>query len=413
MKKTYSGFPDDCSPEQLEALAKFRTEVRNQGCTDPPYDDPYLLRFLRARKFDLPKTLLMWNNFIKWRKENNVDEILAKEFPEIPEAKKYYPHGYFRTDKLGRPIYIERIGHLKFDPLVKTIPLEKLQLYFVQSYERLIFEIFPACSRATGKRVEQTCYIIDLKGAGMKMFSSKMREIINLASKIGQDYYPEILGSMFIINAPMFFSGIWSVIKVFLDEKTVKKINILGSSYQKELDKYIAPENLPDFLGGKVTSQDYGEPFGNEQGPWKDDQFKGLNLIKPNEEIEVIPAQKQTIQIEPVPVKQEVVEEKHLQASVPEVRANEEHPMLFDDRKIYSICPIPEDHEPEREREVRANGEHPMVLENERIVSIRPINEGHEPEWEMPPIAEELPEKNLVRDFNPLICSMGSLTTRR
>lgn len=384
MKKTYSGFPDDCSPEQLEALAKFRTEVRNMGCTDPPYDDPYLLRFLRARKFDLPKTLLMWNNFIKWRKENNVDEILAKEFPEIPEAKKYYPHGYFRTDKLGRPIYIERIGHLKFDPLVKTIPLEKLQLYFVQSYERLIFEIFPACSRATGKRVEQTCYIIDLKGAGMKMFSSKMREIINLASKIGQDYYPEILGSMFIINAPMFFSGVWSVIKVFLDEKTVKKINILGSSYQKELDKYIAPENLPDFLGGKVTSQDYGEPFGNEQGPWKDDQFKGLNLIKP-EEIEVIPAQKQTIQIEPVPVKEVfvqevVVEEKHLQAYVSEVRTNEEHL---------------------------------MVLETERIVSIRPINEGHEPEWEIPPIAEELPEKNLVRDFNPLICSMGSLTTRR
>lgn len=372
MKKTYSGFPDDCSPEQLEALAKFRTKVRNMGCTDPPYDDPYLLRFLRARKFDLPKTLFMWNNFIKWRKENNVDEILTKEFPEIPEAKKYYPHGYFRTDKLGRPIYIERIGHLKFDPLVKTIPLEKLQMYFVQSYERLIFEIFPACSRAAGKRVEQTCYIIDLKGAGMKMFSSKMREIINLASKIGQDYYPEILGTMFIINAPMFFSGIWSVIKVFLDEKTVKKIHILGSSYQKEMDKFIAPENLPDFLGGKVTSQDYGEPFGNEQGPWKDDQFRGLNLIQANEEVQVIPAQQE-----------EIVEEKQLEGFVLEIPSKEGHP---------------------------------MVLEDERIVSIRPIIEGHEvnePEWEMPPIAEEFPVKNSVRDFHPLICSMGSLTTRR
>jgi len=50
------------------------------GCNDPPYDDAYLLRFLRARKFDLAKTLTMWNNFIKWRKENNVDEIDVGSF---------------------------------------------------------------------------------------------------------------------------------------------------------------------------------------------------------------------------------------------------------------------------------------------------------------------------------------------
>jgi len=45
------------------------------GCTDPPYDDAYLLRFLRARKFDLAKTMAMWKSFIEWRKENGVDEI--------------------------------------------------------------------------------------------------------------------------------------------------------------------------------------------------------------------------------------------------------------------------------------------------------------------------------------------------
>jgi len=381
--KQYSGFPDDCSPEQLEALAKFRQEVRNMGCTDPPYDDPYLLRFLRARKFDLTKTLEMWRNFIKWRKENNVDDILTKEFPEIPEAKKYYPHGYFRTDKLGRPIYIERIGHLKFDPLVKTIPLDKLQLYFVQSYERLIFEIFPACSRAAGKRVEQTCYIIDLKGAGMKMFSSKMREIINLASKIGQDYYPEILGTMFIINAPVFFSGVWSVIKLFLDEKTVKKIHILGSGYRKEIDQFIAQENLPDFLGGKVTSKDYGEPFAEEQGPWKDDNFKALKLIQPQpqpQEEQIIPAAKI---IDELPIQQEQIQ---INQSLPQIHTQTDHP---------------------------------LVLENEKILSIRPINDGqeinlaNEAEWEMPPVAEELAIKHLIRDFNPLISSMGQLTTRR
>lgn len=45
------------------------------GLSNPPYDDPYLLRFLRARKFDIPKTQAMFNDFIKWRKENEVDQI--------------------------------------------------------------------------------------------------------------------------------------------------------------------------------------------------------------------------------------------------------------------------------------------------------------------------------------------------
>lgn len=39
------------------------------------YDDLYLLRFLRARKFDIEKTNLMFTDFLKWRTENNVDEI--------------------------------------------------------------------------------------------------------------------------------------------------------------------------------------------------------------------------------------------------------------------------------------------------------------------------------------------------
>lgn len=60
--------------------------------------------------------------------------------------------------------------------------------------------------------------------------------------------------SMFIVNAPMLFTGIWAIIKMWIDEKTTEKIKILGSSYKKELLQYIDPENLPAFLqGGKCT----------------------------------------------------------------------------------------------------------------------------------------------------------------
>lgn len=238
------------------------------GCNDPPYDDAYLLRFLRARKFDLAKTLTMWNNFIKWRKENNVDEIDKFVFSEIDEVKQFYPHGYFKTDKEGRPIYIERIGNLQLQQLFKVTTQERLIKYYIQSYERLVHEILPACSKAAGRRVDQSFTILDLKGGSMKMMSGQVYDFVKLASNIGQDYYPEILGKMYIVNAPMLFSGIWAIIKPWIDEKTRNKIKILGSSFQKELLEHIDAENLPDFLGGKVPVEEYGEFLEKEQGPW-------------------------------------------------------------------------------------------------------------------------------------------------
>jgi len=40
---------------------------------------------------------------------------------------------------------------------------------------------------------------------------------------------------MYILNGGMLFSAIWMVVKPWLDEKTVKKISIISSGYEKEL----------------------------------------------------------------------------------------------------------------------------------------------------------------------------------
>lgn len=56
-------------------LDQFREHVVKQGLNTSVFDDAYLLRFLRARKFNYEKTLKMWTDFIEWRVRNNVDNI--------------------------------------------------------------------------------------------------------------------------------------------------------------------------------------------------------------------------------------------------------------------------------------------------------------------------------------------------
>jgi hypothetical protein len=267
-KKEYSGYLGDLSPEQELALKKFRGEVQAMGIPDSKFDDSYLLRFLRARKFDLAKTKEMWVNFIKWRKDNGVDEIGSYVFSEIEDLKKAWPHGYFRTDKLGRPIYIERTGQLKLKQLFKVTTEERLIKYWIQSYERLVNHIMPVCSKVRGQRIEQTCTILDLKGGSTSIMSKQVYDFVKLASSIGQNYYPESMGKMFIVNAPLLFSGVWAMMRPWIDEKTRAKIEIIGSKFEAKLLEIIPAENLPDFLGGKAKESEYGPNLTIEQGPW-------------------------------------------------------------------------------------------------------------------------------------------------
>jgi hypothetical protein len=78
----------------------------------------------------------------------------------------------------------------------------------------------------------------------IKMFmgSGKVKALVQKASKISQDFYPEQLGQMVIVNAPKTFTMIWAIIKAWLDEKTREKIQIKGSGYQKTLLKYVDEE---------------------------------------------------------------------------------------------------------------------------------------------------------------------------
>jgi hypothetical protein len=78
---------------------------------------------------------------------------------------------------------------------------------------------------------------------------------------------------MFIINAPTLFTTIWSVVRSFLDENTVKKISVLGSSYKSYILEEIDPSNLPVEYGGTCSCP--GGCHNADIGPWNDGSVQG------------------------------------------------------------------------------------------------------------------------------------------
>ena len=120
---------------------------------------------------------------------------------------------------------------MKIDEVFKITTEERLVKHYIKAYELLLKLRFPSCSAVAGHRIEQGLSVIDLNGGSMKILTKKVYSLIQLAAKIGSDYYPEIMGQMYIVNAPMLFTGVWAVVKGFIDEKTRKKITIAGGKY--------------------------------------------------------------------------------------------------------------------------------------------------------------------------------------
>ena len=137
-------------------------------------------------------------------------------------------------------------------------------------YEKLADPRLPACSRKSGQLLETCCTIMDLKGVGISKVSS-VYSYVKLASAMSQNYYPERLGRLYLINAPWGFSTVFSVVKGWLDPITVEKIHVLGGGYQKELLEQVPAENLPKIFGG--TCDCPGGCALSDQGPWTDPQW--------------------------------------------------------------------------------------------------------------------------------------------
>jgi len=69
----------------------------------------------------------MFLNFIAQRKAHQVDSILEDfEYSELHEVKKYFDFCCHGIDKMGRPIYIERMGAMDLTRLMQVTSAERL-----------------------------------------------------------------------------------------------------------------------------------------------------------------------------------------------------------------------------------------------------------------------------------------------
>ncbi|EEB08582.1 sec14 cytosolic factor family protein [Schizosaccharomyces japonicus yFS275] len=232
------------------------TELRNAFWemikTDNP--DALLLRFLRARKWDLQAAVAMFLETMQWRfREMNVTDILKnadhlkddKDFLFQLRIGKCFIYG---EDLCGRPICYIRSR------------LHKLNQVSQESVERLTVWVMETARLLLKPPVETATVVFDMTDFSM---SNMDYAPLKFMIKCLEAHYPECLGVCIVHKAPWLFQGVWQVIKTWLDPVVVSKVKFTRNA--KDLQQFIKTDYILKELGGpNPWSYTYPEPCPSE-----------------------------------------------------------------------------------------------------------------------------------------------------
>lgn len=229
--------------------------------------DNLLLRFVRARKWDVDASLMMVARTLEWRtRQSKVDSLVRSGELGCAERKAEGVLIQFKKgkciirgkDKNGRPVVIVRPRfHLSSEQTSQEV--EEFTLLLIE-YARLLLT----------EPVDQCVLIFDLTGFTM---SNMDYDPVKYITGAFEAHYPESLGVLLIHKAPWIFSGIWAIVKKWLDPVVASKVNFTKSV--EDLEKWISKDQILKEMGGEDPYEwEYLEPTKEANGLKEDNPEK-------------------------------------------------------------------------------------------------------------------------------------------
>ncbi|CAD6940666.1 unnamed protein product, partial [Tilletia caries] len=225
------------------------------------HPDTTMLRFLRARKWDVDRALAMLAAALKFRLEKDVEGILENGedgLKDIPGFLNQFRRGisYIRGTTAApgeHPIYFIHVGR-HFTSAQKAEVLQQFVLLAMENARLLSTPLY-----------EKAIVVFDMTGFGLKNMDW---QCVLFLVKCLEAYFPE--------------TGIWQILQPMLDPVVRDKIKF--SSKASELVDYVPVSKLRKAMGGTMQWEwDYIEPTAAENALLKDTQTRDAVRKEHNE----------------------------------------------------------------------------------------------------------------------------------
>lgn len=239
------------------------------------YDDMWILKFLLSHKKNVKAASKAAVKTMIFREKNKLNELgdirykspTGKSPP--PENEHEFPiftrFGSFWTSEMAlihqQPdqhdfgiVSYFMIGKCEIDRLVEEISSEELNHYFVM-YNECMSQILDGITRRED-RLTKLVKVYDEEDIKVSLKILKSVEKYAKASQIAEDFYPQLVGAMILVNCNPWVTRLWKLIKPFLPKRLLEKISVIGKptlSNMTLLRDYVSEENIPMKYGGLNT----------------------------------------------------------------------------------------------------------------------------------------------------------------
>jgi len=236
------------------ALFEFRSRLDDlslRGKLESTEND-FLIRWLRARNLDIKNATVMLSNYMVWRDENE-DYKIAFSGDYIPPPRVLSEFKFKSTglDNEGRLVIWLPIARYDCKGLLESGLKSDCIRYCYQMLNEIQTEI-----NKQAKVSGMTQFVALIDSAELTFRKITHYETLQCLVRFMKEfdaYYPELLHSCYVVNAPWLFSTIFNLVKPVLSANTLGKINIFDSDqekWQKALLERLPSAALPEEYGG-------------------------------------------------------------------------------------------------------------------------------------------------------------------
>jgi hypothetical protein len=219
---------------------------------------PVPIRFINGTvdQGGLNEATRRWQKTHQWRTDNYIDELLLNPIPEFYAIKNAYPLFYCgRTkpifedpdgNKISHVCYYEQIGKVNFEKC-SEIGMPALQK-FIQFVVEFVYTYFAPYEHS------KIFNIVDVKDFALSEVKGELLTFFKFITNLSQDHYLERASVICVVNAPMWFSMLWRVVKPMINENTQKKVRVLSAKETFQgLCEFIEPDQIPEEYGGTLV----------------------------------------------------------------------------------------------------------------------------------------------------------------
>lgn len=202
-----------------------------------------LSQFLRARHFNAVDAMHMLSNAVRWRSVVNIENYLKDHVRNMCLPSASFPMAVVSTPDDSKQPVIYGLIRLLDKRNAERIPFQNALISFLES--SYFGDSYPA---------DEMVVILDFRDWSIRR--NTPYRLVKDGIQTLQDYYPERLGRVFLVNYPTTIRAAYTVISPIIDAGAKEKIVwIPDADPSAALRKYVSPTSIPTFLGGELKAR--------------------------------------------------------------------------------------------------------------------------------------------------------------